>query len=514
MILWLIEPASAKVNVVDVHSEYDDCVAKFRAAGLPGEVDQLDRSKHVFKIERNNYTNTTPDFFGNPASPPGSGGTTEWNPSSKEIWSDGVPDDACSTLYHEMRHLVDYDNGTLDQRECMYMVGGKLVNSGISISEVTATRAENDYRKTQHLPERTKYGAGHDLPPPGATCTPAPPPPSSGGCNVSAIECRTGQSNGDPHIVTFNGYAYPLQAAGEFVLSRSTDGLFEVQVRFSPVPKRDDLTLNTAIAIKFGKHRLTYYQQAKPDNDPHSLRLDGKPVAPTSGKIAALPGGGSILVSQSGSVVAVPTGERVSFNATSRGLFQFINISVSIPANRAGKYTGILGDGGGNSRTDLRTRNGKSVALANSYGDVAYQLGLFRGLPKADAAFHVFINRTFADSWRVRRAESLFDYAPGTSTETFTDRSYPRTDFAVPSGSIQGATQTCRNAGVAGNLMVGCIVDVSATHSAFFASTVALAQSLLKIRIDRPVEELRSLIPSVPGVQIPHVPKIPRIRLP
>jgi hypothetical protein len=514
MVLWSIESASASVNVVDVHSEYDACIAKFRAAGLSGEVDQLDGSKHVFKIDRKNYTNTTPDFFGDPTSPPGTGGTTDWNPSSKDVWSDGVPDDACSTLYHEMRHLMDYDKGTLDKTDCSYMSGGKLVNSGIPISEVTATRAENDYRRTQHLPERTQYGAGQNLPPPAATCIPTPPPPSSGGCNISAVGCRTGQSNGDPHIVTFNGYAYPLQAAGEFVLSRSADGLFEVQARFSPVPKRDDLTLNTAISIKFGKHRLTYYEQAKPDADSHALRLDGKPVAPTRGKATALPGGGSILVSESGSVVAVSTGERVSFNATSRGLFQFINISVSIPANRAGKYVGILGDGGGNPRSDLRTRNGKSIALANSYGEVGRQLGLLGGLPKADAAFHAFINRTFADSWRVRQAESLFDYAPGTSTATFTDHSYPRTDFAVPSGSVQGATQTCRKAGVAGNLMVGCIVDVSATHSEIFASTVARAQSLLKIRIDKPVEELRSLIPPVPGVQIPHAPKIPRIRLP
>ncbi len=511
--LWSTEPALASVNVVNVHSEYDGCIAKFRGAGLPGEVNQLDRSNHVFTVDRKSYTNTTPDTFGDPSSPPGTGGTTHWNPASKDVWSDGVPDDACSTLYHEMRHLMDYDNGTLDKADCRYMAGGKLVDSGIPISEVTATRAENEYRRTQHLPERTKYGNGKDLPPPTAACIPTSPPPSGGGCNISAVGCRTGQSNGDPHIVTFNGYAYPLQAAGEFVLSRSADGLFEVQTRFSPVPKRDDLTLNTAIAIKFGKHRLTYYEQTKPDADPHPLRLDGKPVAPAPGKAAALPGGGSILVSQGGSVVTLPTGERVSFNATSRGSFQFINIAVSIPGYRAGKYAGILGDGSGNPRSDLRSRNGKSVALANSYGEVARQLGLFRGLPQADAAFHVFINRTFADSWRVRRTESLFDYAPGTSTETFTDRSYPRTDFAIASGSIQGATQTCQKAGVAGNLMAGCIFDVSATHSAIFASTVAGAQSLLKIRIERPVDELRSLIPSVPRVPIPHVPKIPHIPL-
>jgi hypothetical protein len=34
--------------------------------------------------------------------------------------------------------------------------------------------------------------------------------------------------------------------------------------------------------------------------------------------------------------------------------------------------------------------------------------------------------RTFADAWRVSDRDSLFDYAPGTSTETFTRRDWPK----------------------------------------------------------------------------------------
>jgi lysyl endopeptidase len=43
-------------------------------------------------------------------------------------------------------------------------------------------------------------------------------------------------------------------------------------------------------------------------------------------------------------------------------------------------------------------------------------------LPDRYAALY----QQFTDAWRVTDATSLFDYAPGTSTDTFTLRSWPR----------------------------------------------------------------------------------------
>jgi hypothetical protein len=426
------------------------------------------------------------------------------------VFQDGVPADGCATLYHEMKHLSDYDHGTNYTSDCYYEVNGKEVDSGISIAEVGAVRAENTYRATQHLPLRTKFGA-LPMPPPNAACLPPPsPPPRSGGCSVSAVGCptRTGSSNGDPHIVTFNGYAYPFQAAGEFVLSRSLDGTFEVQTRTAPVPGRDDLTLNTAVAVKFGVHRLALYGQGKPDGDSHSLRLDGQPVAPKPGQVEALPGGASLSTSQGGTFLQMPAGERITLYTAVMGTFNFINVNVTIPPARFGKYVGILGDGGGSRRSDLRTRDGKSVALANAYGNVAQALGITSALPQADAAFHIFVDRTFADSWRISQAESLFTYARGTSTQTFTDRSYPRTDFTAAAGSLQGAAQNCRSAGVAESFLAGCVVDVTATKNTVFARAIAGAQSLVNVQLGNPVDQLRALAPSLPAVNIPNIPSI------
>ena len=38
---------------------------------------------------------------------------------------------------------------------------------------------------------------------------------------------------------------------------------------------------------------------------------------------------------------------------------------------------------------------------------------------------YVALYRTFADAWRVTDETSLFEYAPGTSTKTFTDPDWP-----------------------------------------------------------------------------------------
>jgi hypothetical protein len=317
-------------------------------------------------------------------------------------------------------------------------------------------------------------------------------------------------SFGDPHIVTLNGYRYEFQAAGEFVLSESTDGIFEVQMRSQPVPGRGDLTLNTAVAVKIGTHRLALYVQAKPDGDPHSLRLDGAPVSPAPGQVEALPGGATLLASGSDSFIQMPSGERVTLHPAAMGTFNFVNVSITIPPARAGMYVGILGDGSGNALHDLRTRDGHSTALANAYGNAAGALGLSSALPQAGSAYHIFVDRTFAESWRVGKSESLFDYAPGTSTLTFTDRSYPRSDFNAVTSSLPSATQTCRSAGVAPILLAGCVVDVSATGNSVFAQAIARAQSLINVPLSLPVAQLRGLVPTIPRIPLPSLPSLPK----
>src|SRR5262249_13275931 len=75
-------------------------------------------------------------------------------------------------------------------------------------------------------PTRLTLG-GHDL---SESCTREEHPSGGGGGGPPG-----GGSNGDPHLHTFDGLPYEFQAAGEFVLARSTVGGFEVQARQQPI---------------------------------------------------------------------------------------------------------------------------------------------------------------------------------------------------------------------------------------------------------------------------------------
>jgi hypothetical protein len=89
----------------------------------------------------------------------------------------------------------------------------------------------------------------------------------------------------------------------------------------------------------------------------------------------------------------------------------------------------------------------------------------------------------FADAWRVTNQDSLFDYAPGTSTETFTMRDWPKENptCVVPNtkpvepASEEIAKTACRRI-TNQNRRADCIFDVRATGNPDFAKTYLVTQ--------------------------------------
>jgi len=104
------------------------------------------------------------------------------------------------------------------------------------------------------------------------------------------------------------------------------------------------------------------------------------------------------------------------------------------------------------------------------------------------AALHqryVDLNQQFADAWRVTNATSLFDYAPGTSTATFTLKSWPPESppCVLPESppvkpvSLEVAQRAC--GAVAGkNRKEDCVFDVRVTANTGFAKTYLLSQKI------------------------------------
>ena len=167
----LLGPGGARADIIidgddAFQMAVNNCIEMINGVG--GESAEvlkcLEMSDKDHKIKQNKGSNNTTydntnDANSKPAggSGKGSGSTVNWDPNLKGKFSDGVERDPCASLFHELVHSKDGDQGMRDPRTD---VPG---NNGIKANEVKATGAENKYRKAKGLPIRKKYG-DKDLP--------------------------------------------------------------------------------------------------------------------------------------------------------------------------------------------------------------------------------------------------------------------------------------------------------------------------------------------------------------
>jgi hypothetical protein len=276
---------------------------------------------------------------------------------------------------------------------------------------------------------------------------PAPPPGGGGGGGGGggAPEPQdpgwnpgNGDSVGDPHLKTFDGFRFDFQRVGEYTLVRSTKDDFVVQVRQVPVPGSRAVSVNQSMATKIGGKRVTVTL----DNGAAVLRIDGTVV---TGDPPPLPGVSLTRAETSyGATYAFewPDGTVVRAEQLS---WYTINVRVRPSASRHGTLEGLLGNDDGSVGNDT----GEPAALA--------------------------------DKWRVAPAASLFDYLPGQSSETFVDPAFPDPSATVP--NRDAAEKACREEGITdAQLLHDCIIDFGVTNGFLFASQYAHQQKVLEAR--------------------------------
>lgn len=314
-----------------------------------------------------------------------------------------------------------------------------------------------------------------------------------------------GSSWGDPHLTTFDGQRFDHQAMGEFVLTRTKNRQFEIQVREAPYKAIKTAAINTAAAIKVGNTRVALYADGFPDDQTSiPLRIDGKPVDLQGTQ--NLPGGGSIT--RTGNLdwaVQWPTGEQATFHIRGEGKGStMVEITPGVTDNDRGQLEGLLGNFNGNPSDDFMTRDGRVIAENKEAMNVARSvLNNFNvsqyvpiQLDKATELFLESIHKQFGDSWRISKSESLFDYSPGKNTESFTNQAFPN-GFVVlrmlAPQAVQMAEEACRKAEVPSDRLEGCLFDVAATGDSGFAS---IAANILKNEVKQRVQqEIRNRIP-------------------
>lgn len=256
-----------------------------------------------------------------------------------------------------------------------------------------------------------------------------------------------GSSHGDPHLHTMDGLAYDLQTAGEFVLLRATDGApFEIQTRQAPSATTTNLcpnvTFNMAVAARVGPARIGLYAGAD-----RPLRVDGREVD-LPGGLLALPGGGSVtLDSKTSYLVRWPGGEamRVDVNRA------HVNVAVGLPQSRRGKVEGLLGNFDGDTGDDLKSSDGSPL--------------------QQPIAWDTLVG-SYADSWRISEATSLFDYESGQDSSTFVIDGFPSrptTLEGLPADARASAESACADIdnSVA---FADCVLDVACTGDPSYAA--------------------------------------------
>jgi von Willebrand factor type D domain len=320
------------------------------------------------------------------------------------------------------------------------------------------------------------------------------------------------KSYGDPHIVTFDGHRYSFQTVGEFILAKSTDGVFEVETRQSPVNR--SLSLNSAVAMRVGNDRVAFYSKDFPDSDTSTpLRINGKPTI-VQDKSLSLPGGGSIQKQNYGNyVVQWATGEKVAVTIYSRGQFKYMDVFPFVFESQANQMVGLLGNVNGKEDDDLRFRSGDILPSKSTYGNLSQLIQRISPirlpLGQLEKMYFDQLNKDFGNSWRVTPKESLFDYKEGQSTKSFTDKAFPDAyltlDMLSPD-QLQSARSQCVNAGVQANLLEGCVFDVGFTGYSEFAARTAQVSNILDIvesvipGFKNPIPEIIRRLPKIPGL--------------
>lgn len=414
-------------------SEFAGCMTIFRAPGgdPAGILPTLDDPSNHVQVNRNdNDENHEVHVPGTTTS------IISWNTKDGHEYAGGGNAEKCASLYHELNHAFDDNSGGQDHRTCFTAgADGKLVDSGIPTTEVNATRAQNQYRTSHGQPARTTYGK---LPLPTGACQPPPPkdPPKPPPTKPTA------SSNGDPHIVTFDGRAYDFQAVGEFVAAIDPRGGLQVQVRQQPFSTFKDVSVTTSVAMDIAGDVV----EIASGDAGMTLLVNGTARQLLPGR---LPKGGTIeiLTGDRGpeAAIAWPDGSLASVSPV--GTYGLL-LRLRPSAPRADGLQGLFGDFDGDPANDVRVRGGDVI------------------VPSFATLYPVY-----SDSWRITQAASLFTYPSGKTTASYTDRSFPSAPTSLANiANLPKARAICLAAGITDAIQLdNCILDVGLTGRSEFA---------------------------------------------
>ena len=263
---------------------------------------------------------------------------------------------------------------------------------------------------------------------------------------------------GEPHYITRDGTNVTTQAAGEFVLVSGVAG-HEVQARQQPWATSQKASAITALAFKVGGSKV----EARLDG---TVLIDGQPATDGDFVQGEVPGGGAVGVwRKDGKMLNVAVVWPDLSAAWISNQNSYLNFVLQW-RDKAPGHRGLLGSNDEDATNDLTDRGGH-VCASDADGIAA-----------------------FVNSWRVTDAESLFTYAKGESTATYTLKDFPHPyaapDFKAALASVSGLPE--------GALRDNCAYDIAVTgdpgflagYKDYASMNGAVSGSAVRTSIGRP----------------------------
>ena len=255
---------------------------------------------------------------------------------------------------------------------------------------------------------------------------------------------------GDPHLVSFDGVAFDFQGVGEFWLARSEDHSIGLQARMEPYGR--NVSVISAISLAVGDDEVAIYS-----NRDVPIFLNGSPLELQAGIYNAYTAPSDLYIVRTGArayEIVFPNNMKLRVTTSS-----YLNFDIMAPDMSALGLTGLLGSADGRPSNDFGLPDGEYIP--HSRGNIGFD----------------DLYKRFGNSWRISQEESLFIYADGESTETFTDLDYPAHQLTIddlPDEDRERAAKICRDAGIINpRLLETCIYDVGFTGDASFTNDYA-----------------------------------------
>ena len=279
-----------------------------------------------------------------------------------------------------------------------------------------------------------------------------------------------GHGWGDVHLSTFDGKPYEFQTTGDFILVKSLIDDFQVQTRQEASPFWIGASVNTAFAINLGGYNINYdidlaqAQRLSIDGQSYNL-LSGETLDLGIGQITRQGDQYNFTYAGPDGIISTDDDDLVTafvYEDTINTSQYYINVDVNPADYRFGLLQGLLGNGDGITSNDFALRDGTNLQL---------NPGQWERNP--------IVHTTFADSWRVTQAESLF---PITTTQTAASSRFslntdlqavntfdPQPVDTFDPKAVAAAFALVKEAGVAaGQFQVGAVIDYLRTGDPSF----------------------------------------------